>query len=353
MEPSHLYYKKLFGGRTRPEDQNRLVRASGFVFIPLTLFFSTLFTNRAEIPGSSLLDQEKKEEQAHIYPVLVEQADAPPVEKEQMRTLSDVSAAGKGGITEKEGFHTLTPYDTLEPGNPTRAATGGSSGSPGGQESSPSPRQDGSYMEQAEPEDERKERERDEDEAEPDGILWVPERKVARKKTENQNQVQEPMQGSQAARKGNKSRESQESVPEQDFKIPANYRFRKDFIFRYDQSSRLSVARQELVGFRYFQSMLRQIKDSFAPPGYNYAYRDFAGTVISQPIKPQTVKVQFLLDDDGLVRDVRIISSMGQPAVDQACVNALRDQNFGVPPPEIFEAGHIFGIDFVFPAAFN
>jgi outer membrane biosynthesis protein TonB len=60
-----------------------------------------------------------------------------------------------------------------------------------------------------------------------------------------------------------------------------------------------------------------------------------------------------MLDPEGNVRDVRKVSSIGQKAVDDACVNVLKGQNFGVPPPEIFAQGNIFGINFIFPPVVN
>lgn len=272
--------------------------ASLVVSVPLALFFLHLI-----LPdGNPLLGEsgqlqlarrqmEKRALEERIYPVLVDQKDSPPKETDQIRALSRTSAEGKGGITEKEGFHTLTPYDVLDPGR--RSATAAVP-------SVDSPAEFGQKRTDSRP---------------------TPKKEKAGKNT-----------GGAA------------------WKIPANYRFQQDFALRYDSSGMLSIARQELAGFSYFQSMLRQIQDSFAPPGMNYAYRDHAGYVINQPIKPQVVKVQFLLDESGTVRDVRKISSLGQHEVDEACLNTLRNQNFGKPPAEVFQHGNIFGINFVFPA---
>lgn len=273
-------------------EEERLSLASLTVSVPLALFLLHLiFPDGNPLLGEAgqieraRLQLEREASLNRIYPVLVEQKEAPPPETDQIRALSSVTAEGKGGITEKTGFHTLSPYDVLESGASNNS-----------------------------------------------GAVTL------RKETGSR-----PEKPQTAATKGQKASGSA-------WKIPANYRFEQDFALRYDSSGMLSVARQELAGFSYFQSMLRQIQDSFAPPGMNYAYRDHAGYVINQPIKPQVVKVQFLLDESGTVRDVRKISSLGQSEVDEACLNTLRNQNFGPPPPEVFQHGNIFGINFVFPA---
>ena len=96
--------------------------------------------------------------------------------------------------------------------------------------------------------------------------------------------------------------------------------------------------------------MLRRIEESFAPPGGgNYGYRDMAGTVTREGIKPGMTKVQFLLSEGGQVLDVKLISSQGQTVVDQSCVDSIRGQNFGPVPEEIKAKGLIFGINFIFP----
>lgn len=284
-----------FSDSTKAEDV-RLYRAS----IPVTAVFGLLLAHifTQQIPSAfPILEPENRSEAAdsHIFPVLVEQLYRPKPETQQFRALSDVTAEGKGRITLGEGFHTLTNDDTVEVNVP-----GGRSGNAGSQQA------------------------------------------VTR---EGRGPIVRPGSAGDPA--------AQSQGDDGRFRIPSNYRFRQDFVLAYDGSPRFSVARQELAGFRYFQNMFRRIRETFAPPGLNYAYQDMAGTVVNQPIKPQIVEVAFVIDDDGNVRDVKKISSMGQDAVDRACMETLIGQNFGKPPPEIFANGHVFGIGFVFPAVMS
>jgi len=273
-------------------DSRRLVFSGLPVY--LLLCFAVFSANAASrqfsllsaTPVEQMLQQPQED---NIDPVLVEQDYKPLPETEQVRALSDVTAQGKGALTLNPGFHTLTPFDRLD------LSSQGSAGAA-----------------------------------------------TSGKKTEGDGPSQNTAAQGNSTAQGNAGNDAA-------FRIPQNYRFQSDFALRYDGSSQLSIARQELAGFRYFQRMLRQIEETFAPPGMNYSYQDVAGTVTSEPIRPGVVQVQFLLDREGNVRDVRKVTSMGQIAVDESCMNALRGQNFGVPPPEVFSQGPIFGINFIFP----
>ncbi len=298
MKLSRAYFNDLLTAPPPDEDGRRLVYSGLPVYIALSLAVFMMYAQARRLVFVDMPSFEKemgvqpKEEK--IYPVLVEQDYRPKPETEQYRALSDVSAQGKGFLTLNEGFHTLTKDDRL---SLAAASRGGSS------------------------------------------------------QSSDTTSHAEGIGGNQ----GGKSAASAQGTSGDDsqFRIPMNYRFQQDFALRYDGTERLSLARQELAGFRYFQRMIRQIEENFSPPGLNYAYRDMAGEVSSQPIIPQSVQVQFLLDREGNVRDVRKVSSIGQKPVDDACINVLKGQNFGVPPPEIFAQGNIFGINFIFPPMLN
>ncbi|MCE9598066.1 MAG: TonB C-terminal domain-containing protein [Spirochaetia bacterium] len=296
MKFNKLFFDQLAYLPEPDRDGKRLVLSGFPVFFLFSIVVLAGFAQIRPFAFLSIPDFQPegllKEREEKIYPVLVEQDYKPKPLTEQYRALSDVSAEGTGGITLNPGFHTLTPFDRLDLG-------GGSRG--GSQESS-----------------------------------------------RNSSETR-PGDGMQQGRASTTSNGEGPLGNDAAFRIPQNYRFQADFALRYDGAAQLSVARQELAGFRYFQHMIRQIRENFSPPGLNYAYRDNAGLVISEPIHPQTVQVLFLLDPQGNVRDVRKVSSAGQKAVDDSCVNALAGQNFGVPPPEVFSQGPIFGINFIFP----
>lgn len=292
-------------------DDRRLIHAAFPVLFLLSVVFSFHYTRNLADPvpflvQESAVEMDRSARRSRIYPVLVQQNFAPEAASDQVRALSDVTAEGRGAVTENAGFHTLTDDDTLElvPGSMRSAVS-------------------------------------------------APE---AQSETAAEQTVEReghgPVQGQ--TRESQQGRQAEAQIDDEGrYRIPSNYRFQDDFALHYDSSGSISIARQELAGFDYFRSMLRQIREGFAAPGMNYAYRDNAGTVISQPIKPQSVQVLFSLDEQGNVRDVRKVSSMGQRAVDQACINALAGQNFGPPPPEVLAQGNVFGINFIFPAVMN
>ena len=283
------------------DEDRRLVLAAAPVLFLFALFFgyqyhTTISPMLSEAGAVSLNDQEQARNN-RIYPVLVQQEYSPSPRSNQIRALSDVTAEGTGGITLSPGFHTLSDDDTLElgrAGQPVAASTAGQI------------------------------------ERRPEGPGQTEER-------------QADLQGASGALSG----------PGMHFRIPANYRFQEDLALRYDGSSITSVAREQLPGYEYFRKMLRQIRENFSPPGVNYILYDRFGHIINQPIKPQVVPVQFALDRDGNVIDVRLGPNIGQAHVNDACLENLRDRNFGPPPPEVFTHGNIFGINFIFPPVFS
>ncbi|PJZ69578.1 TonB-dependent receptor [Leptospira perolatii] len=291
---------------TLQEDDHRLLFAAFLVFAFMSFLVAHLFTRNLlwRILGEDPLSQLKeKAEREKIYEVLLEQDFVDPNVKDEYKALSNVDAAGSGGLTKKEGFHTDTPYREFIWGNlfrkPSEAVT----------KTSETKSQDEKVYEVA--------------------IL-----KNDPVQTTNQDQ----QESSQSAPTGRLT------------KIPFNYRFEQDFLFRWDAGQSLSIPRKKLAGYEYFKRMLKQIENTFAPPGGgNYGYRDGAGTVIRENIVPGEVRVQFLLNDAGQVIDTKLVSSQGQKMVDRACLDTLEGQNFGRVPEEVKAQGMIFGIRFIFP----
>lgn len=287
----------------KEEGETRIFFSFLFVFLLCSLLFGHLITRNLlwkmlgeELQEETLSQQEKEK----IYEVLVEQQFVNPDKKDEYKALSNRDSAGSGGVTEKEGFHTLSQFRELIFGS---------------QASKPS---------QAQP---KAEQSKDEDIFEI-GIF---------RSDPNTNQSSEESSNSQAN-------------AGQTAKIPANYRFQQDFLFRWDGAKALTVPTKQLAGYYYFKNMLKRIEESFAPPGGgNYAYRDMAGIMVREGIKPGETKVLFMLSEAGQVLDVRLVSSQGQSVVDQSCVDSIRGQNFGPVPEEVKSKGLIFGINFIFP----
>jgi hypothetical protein len=291
------------------EDDRRLFLASFLVVLFFSLVIAHLFTKNLlwRMLGTETivdLDNKKKYEEK-VYNVLLEQdfKDKRVVE-DQVKALSDENSAGSGGLTEKAGFHSLSPFYEFILGGVFSAKS--------------------SEQEKAKKENEK------EDELNEVGIYkYDPVQKVVKQVLS--------------------SKPSQELTGEMT-KIPSNYRFQQDFLFRWDGSKVVSIPRKQLAGYHYFKNMLRKIESSFYPPGGgNFAYRDAAGLMIREGILPGEVKVSFLLNDLGDVLDVRLDASRGQKIVDQACLDSIRGQNFGKVPPEVKENGLVFGINFIFP----
>ncbi|MCB1189881.1 MAG: TonB-dependent receptor [Leptospiraceae bacterium] len=285
------------------EDEKRLFYSASFVFLLFSLVVAHLYTKNLlwKIMGAqNTIELSKNQNKERIYEVLIEQQRKDDTPTDQIKALSDKDSAGKGKLTEKEGFHTLTAFREFLLGGVI------------------------SLSEQSETQSKSQE------EPTEVGILFKDPLKKASKKKNNITIFQD--------------------ADNKPTTIPANYRFQQDFLFNWDGTEAITIPTKKLVGFEYFKNMLKQIENRFAPPGGgNYAYRDIAGTVIREAIKPGETKVLFMLEDTGRVIDVKLVSSQGQRMIDKACLDSIRGQNFGTVPEEVKKIGLIFGINFIFP----
>ena len=288
--------KKLVPSCKVSPDDRRLVLAS----VPVLLFFIASLAMQTSFLYSSFFTQkllykqlQEKAKRSRVYPVLVKQIQKAQNSRKQIQALSDVDSSGSGGLSRQQGFHSLSPHDSLS----------------------------------------------------------IPKQKQKNRQQKNHKKSISQAQDnfSIIAKQSPSSQWSPTKGRDKSFRIPNNYRFRQDFLLRFDGSSLLSLPRKELAGFAYFRQMIQKIRENFAPPGVNYMFRDQAGYVMNQAIKAQVVQVLFALDPMGNVSDVRKVHSLNQKLVDEACLNSLRGKNFGKPPTEIFKKGNIFGINFVFP----
>lgn len=270
------------------EDDRRLVLAAVPVFLAIALVFSNIETLEwmNRVMQHSLRARTLAEQ---LYPVLVKQQYAPPKKRREISALSDVDAAGQGALTKQRGFNTVSPDDELEL---KRSARGG-----GG----------------------------------------------------SRNESREYAgQGLRPERRGGDS-DGTGGQSTGRFRIPANYRFQEELRLNFQGAGEVSLPRKRFPEFSYFQAMIRSIRSNWAPPGANVIYQDAYGYTVQQSIKPQMVRVLFLLDAEGNVRDVRVVGTVMQQTVAQSCVMALEGRNFGPPPKAVLDQGGIIGINFVFP----
>jgi hypothetical protein len=295
-----------FPFKENEEGEGRLLLSAAFVFLIFSLILGHLITRNLlwrYLGNDPTKEWEANVEKEKIYEVLVEQQFINPEKKDEYKALSNKESAGSGGLTEEKGFHTLTPFQEFLFGSATQEAS-----------------------QQEIPSEEEKKKEDDLFEI---GIFQSDPLTISRT---SPNPSVQPQAG-------------------QMLKIPANYRFQQNFLFRWDGSKALTLSTKELAGYYYFKNMLKQIEGAFAPPGGgNFAYRDIAGTVMREGIAPGETKVSFLLSESGKVLEVRLMSSQGQALVDRACLDSIRGQNFGPVPEEVKAKGLIFGINFIFPS---
>ncbi len=310
MKSLHLKYflfSNMLNNETtlEPIEWERLKNAIFIVIVPTFIFVQYLFLPKIPFTIKKwILEQSPLiQNLINVYPVIVEHNTFSKPKSNQIPVYSSITSGGSGGLTKEFGFHTLTDSDTFLISNSQNQ------------------------------------------ESNQQTVLYKKNAELQIHKNDNSS-IKEVDHDIQNKIESSKKNPNESNLP---LKIPANYRFRNDFALRWDQSATISIASVELQGYTYFRNMLKQIRENFSPPGLNLVWRDSAGLVISQTIKPQIVKVLFLLDEEGTVRDVKIVSSMGQKPVDDACIRVLLNQNFGKPPKEIFEYGNIFGINFIFP----
>lgn len=154
------------------------------------------------------------------------------------------------------------------------------------------------------------------------------------------------------------AREKEEPATAVDrLRIPAYYRFRHDFALSWDYAGRPAIPTVRYAHYSYFRSMINKIQNVWAPPGgdpyptfgdsyhrMNYA----AGYTRFSTFPSQDIYIQFLLDDQGVVRDAKLVSSLGFQSLDRSCIEALyAAHDFGPPPKEILENG-ILIVPFIF-----
>lgn len=149
----------------------------------------------------------------------------------------------------------------------------------------------------------------------------------------------------------------QESQTQDRLRIPAYYRWRQDFALSWDYAGRPAIPTVRYAHYSYFRAMINKIQGVWAPPGgdpyptfgdsyhrMNYA----SGYTRFSTFPSQDIYIQFLLDEQGVVRDAKLVSSLGFQSLDRSCIEALyAAHDFGPPPKEILENGVLI-VPFIF-----
>lgn len=147
------------------------------------------------------------------------------------------------------------------------------------------------------------------------------------------------------------------AVAVEKLRIPSYYRFRHDFALSWDYAGRPAIPTARYAHYSYFRSMINKIQAVWAPPGgdpyptfgdsyhrMNYA----AGYTRFSTFPSQDIYIQFLLDENGVVRDAKMVSSLGYQSLDRSCIEALYSaHDFGPPPKELMEGGVLI-VPFIF-----
>ncbi|HRP69531.1 MAG TPA: energy transducer TonB, partial [Turneriella sp.] len=140
-------------------------------------------------------------------------------------------------------------------------------------------------------------------------------------------------------------------------RIPAYYRWRNDFALSWDYAGRPAIPTARYAHYSYFRSMINKIQSVWAPPGgdpyptFGDSYHRMgptSGYMRFSTYPSQDIYIQFLLDENGVVRDAKLVSSLGFESLDRSCIEALfAAHDFGPPPAELMEDGTLI-VPFIF-----
>jgi len=152
--------------------------------------------------------------------------------------------------------------------------------------------------------------------------------------------------------------QTSQSASAERLRIPAYYRFRHDFALSWDYLGRPAIPTARFAHYSYFRAMINKIQSVWAPPGgepyptfgdsyhrMNYA----AGYTRFTTFPSQDIYIHFLLDEQGVVRDVKLVSSLGYQSLDRSCIEALyAAHDFGPPPKELLDGNGVLIVPFIF-----
>jgi len=149
----------------------------------------------------------------------------------------------------------------------------------------------------------------------------------------------------------------QTETPSEKMRIPAYYNWRNDFALSWDYAGRPTIPTVRYAHYSYFRAMINKIQSVWAPPGgdpyptFGDSYHRMgptSGYMRFSTYPSQDIYIQFLLDENGVVRDAKLVSSLGFQSLDKSCIEALyAAHDFGPPPAELMEDGKLI-IPFIF-----
>jgi hypothetical protein len=152
-------------------------------------------------------------------------------------------------------------------------------------------------------------------------------------------------------------KQAEPQTPAERMRIPAYYRWRNDFALSWDYQGRPAIPTARYAHYSYFRSMVNKIQSVWAPPGgdpyptFGDSYHRMghaSGYTRFATFPSQDIYIQFLLDEQGIVRDAKLVSSLGFQSLDRSCIEALYAvRDFGPPPKELLENG-ILIVPFIF-----
>lgn len=123
---------------------------------------------------------------------------------------------------------------------------------------------------------------------------------------------------------------------------------RKNALF-YNNEGRFSYNTAQFKDFQYIRAMKNKIAAHWYPPvmANSIMFGYAPGYTRIMAIPSQEVKLYFVMDRSGEVKDVKIVDSLGNEPLDKSCVDAIAlSKNFG-PVPEDMK-GPLIVIRFIF-----
>lgn len=141
-------------------------------------------------------------------------------------------------------------------------------------------------------------------------------------------------------------------------RIPAYYRFRHDFALSWDNEGNPAIPTARYEHYSYFRSMINKIQSVWAPPGgdpyptFGDSYHRLgyaSGYMRFSTFPSQDIYIQFLLDENGVVKDAKLVSSLGFQSLDRSCIEALyAAHDFGPVPKALLDGSGVLIVPFIF-----